>query len=42
MVHADIVGSFLGDFGKWQLRTTLIVFLVKIPAAWFMACVSLR
>lgn len=35
----DIIGKVLGDFGIWQLRTALIIFLVKIPAAWFMACI---
>lgn len=37
---ADVVESFLGPSGKWQLRSTLIIFLVKIPSSWFMACVS--
>lgn len=35
----DIVNQILGDFGVWQLRTVLIIFLCKIPAAWFMACI---
>lgn len=37
--NCDIIGKVLGDFGIWQLRTALIIFLVKIPAAWFMACI---
>ena len=35
----DIIGHVIGDFGIWQLRTILIIFLCKIPAAWFMACI---
>lgn len=35
----DIIGKVVGEFGIWQLRTALIIFLVKIPAAWFMACI---
>lgn len=37
--NCDIIGKVIGDFGIWQLRTALIIFLVKIPAAWFMACI---
>lgn len=28
-----------GEWGPWQRRTVLLIFLCKIPAAWFMACV---
>lgn len=35
----DIIGDVVGNFGIWQLRTILIIFLCKIPAAWFMACI---
>ncbi|KAH8369118.1 hypothetical protein KR009_002010 [Drosophila setifemur] len=35
----DVVQQILGDFGPWQLRSLLILFLCKIPAAWFMACI---
>lgn len=35
----DVVGKTVGDFGKWQLRTILIIFLCKIPTSWFMAVV---
>lgn len=38
MVLPDIIGHVLGEWGPWQLRTVLIIFLCKIPAAWFMAC----
>lgn len=37
--HVDIVGRCMGNFGKWQLRTILIIFLCKIPTSWFMAVV---
>ena len=40
MADTDVVGEFLGPFGKFQLRSTLLIFLVKIPSSWFMACVS--
>lgn len=40
MAHAvDIVAQVLGNFGKWQLRTMLIIFLCKIPTSWFMAII---
>lgn len=35
----DYVGNFLGAFGKWQLRTILLIYLTKIPSSWFMSCV---
>ncbi|KAM7363055.1 organic cation transporter protein [Cochliomyia hominivorax] len=35
----DIIGEIVGDFGVWQIRTLLIIFLCKIPASWFMACI---
>ncbi|XP_075166019.1 solute carrier family 22 member 3-like [Haematobia irritans] len=35
----DIVHMVTGDFGRWQLRTIILVFLCKIPTSWFMACV---
>ncbi|XP_016990841.2 LOW QUALITY PROTEIN: solute carrier family 22 member 13 [Drosophila rhopaloa] len=35
----DVITHILGDFGPWQLRSLLILFLCKIPAAWFMACI---
>lgn len=36
---SDIITDVVGNFGIWQLRTILIIFLCKIPAAWFMACI---
>lgn len=35
----DVIGQVLGDFGIWQLRSVLIIFLCKLPAAWFMALI---
>ncbi|CAD7093442.1 unnamed protein product [Hermetia illucens] len=35
----DIIHRITGDFGIWQLRAVLIIFLCKIPSSWFMACV---
>ncbi|XP_055588596.1 organic cation transporter protein [Uranotaenia lowii] len=26
------------EFGKWQARAVLLIFLCKIPSSWFMAC----
>ncbi|XP_054747426.1 solute carrier family 22 member 3 [Anastrepha obliqua] len=36
---SDIVHQVCGNFGHWQLRTILLIFLCKIPSAWFMACI---
>ncbi|XP_075146072.1 solute carrier family 22 member 3-like [Haematobia irritans] len=36
----DVVAEIIGNFGKWQLKTIIFVFLCKIPATWFMACIS--
>lgn len=33
------IGDLIGDWGTWQRRTVLLIFLCKIPAAWFMACI---
>lgn len=37
MKDQDIVNDLTGNFGKWQLRAILIIFLCKIPAVWFLA-----
>uniref|UniRef100_A0A336MXX4 CSON007149 protein n=1 Tax=Culicoides sonorensis TaxID=179676 RepID=A0A336MXX4_CULSO len=37
--NIDIVRRILGTGGKWQLRIIFLVYLVKIPSSWFMACV---
>lgn len=39
MISSDIIAQVCGPFGRWQLRTILIIFLVKIPSCWFMACI---
>lgn len=31
--------SIIGNWGPWQRRNVLLIFLCKIPAAWFMACI---
>ncbi|XP_001649362.2 organic cation transporter protein [Aedes aegypti] len=35
---ADILSSIMKDFGPWQLRAILLIYLCKIPSSWFMAC----
>ncbi|XP_065372163.1 solute carrier family 22 member 3 [Calliphora vicina] len=35
----DIVQTINGNFGRWQLRTIVLIFLCKIPTAWFTICV---
>lgn len=35
----DVISEILGDFGKWQLRIMLIIFLCKLPTSWFMAVI---
>lgn len=35
--HKDPVQKVLGNFGKFQLRAMLIIFLCKMPTSWFMA-----
>ncbi|XP_037807316.1 solute carrier family 22 member 3 [Lucilia sericata] len=35
----DIVQTVNGNFGKWQLRSIVLIFLCKIPTAWFTICV---
>lgn len=35
----DIVSELCGDWGRWQFRTIVLIFLCKIPSAWFMACI---
>lgn len=31
--------AVIGAWGPWQRRNVLLIFLCKIPAAWFMACI---
>lgn len=35
----DVVNEITGNFGKWQLRAILIIFLCKIPTVWYLAVV---
>lgn len=35
----DVITRCIGNIGKWQLRTILIIFLCKIPTSWFMAVI---
>lgn len=37
-ISNDFIGEFLGPIGKWQIRTILLIYLCKIPSAWFMSC----
>lgn len=37
--HENIVQTVNGNFGRWQLRTIVLIFLCKIPTAWFTICV---
>lgn len=39
MEKVDLVSRINGNFGRWQLRTVLLIFLCKIPSSWFMACI---
>lgn len=38
-LRTDPVLKVLGSFGKFQLKTMLIIFLCKIPTVWFMAVI---
>lgn len=35
----DIVTACLGNWGPWQRRAVLLIYLCKIPSAWFMASI---
>lgn len=35
----DVIGDILDNCRSWQLRTILIIYLTKIPTAFFMACI---
>lgn len=36
---ANATVTLVGNWGPWQRRNVLLIFLCKIPAAWFMACI---
>lgn len=38
-VQSDLISDVVGHFGKWQIRIMLIIFLCKLPTAWFTAVV---
>ncbi|XP_031635395.1 organic cation transporter-like protein [Contarinia nasturtii] len=33
------INDLIGEWGLWQQRSVLFIFLCKLPAAWFMACI---
>lgn len=35
----DVISEVIGDWGRWQFRSVILIYLCKIPSAWFMACV---
>lgn len=35
----DVIGDILDNCRSWQLRTIFIIYLTKIPTAFFMACI---
>lgn len=37
--QSDLISEIVGNFGKWQIRIMLIIFLCKLPTAWFTAVV---
>ncbi len=37
--NVDSVSELVGDWGPWQFRTVILIYLCKIPSAWFMACI---
>lgn len=37
--NVDTVGKIIGDWGPWQLRAVILIYLCKIPSAWFMASI---
>lgn len=39
MNSKDVIGRSVGDWGRWQFRAVLLIFLCKIPSSWFMACI---
>lgn len=36
---SDITVEVLGPWGAWQRRAVFLIYLCKIPSAWFMACI---
>lgn len=38
-LRVDPVTKVLGNYGKWQLASILIIFLCKVPTSWFTAII---
>lgn len=38
-IKVDVIGDVLDNCRSWQLRTIFIIYLTKIPTAFFMACI---
>lgn len=38
-VEQNVLEQLFKKFGKWQLRSVFLIFLCKIPSAWFMSCI---
>lgn len=38
-IEIDVIGDILDNCRSWQLRTIFIIYLTKIPTAFFMACI---
>lgn len=38
-LEIDVIGDILDKCRSWQLRTIFIIYLTKIPTAFFMACI---
>lgn len=39
MQDTDVISQVIGNWGRWQLRAVILIYLCKIPSAWFMACI---
>lgn len=39
MQETDVISQIIGNWGKWQFRSVFLIYLCKIPSAWFMACI---
>lgn len=37
--QVDLCSELMGSWGKWQFKVVSLLYLTKIPAAWFMACI---
>lgn len=39
MQQTDVISQIIGNWGNWQFRSVFLIYLCKIPSAWFMACI---